>query len=65
MRITFYQKDQLSEPIITSINVAKKLLKLGGGKAWTEHYERDGTLFEITNIDLTGNNSKFKYNKHL
>lgn len=33
--------------------------------AWTEHYERDGTLFEVTEIHLTGNNSRFKYNHHL
>lgn len=29
------------------------------------HSERDGSCFEVTDITLTGNNSKFKYNHHL
>lgn len=48
-----------------SITHAKALLRKYGGSAWTEHYERDGTLFEVTDIHLTGNNSRFKYNHHL
>ena len=48
-----------------SITHAKELLKRYGGSAWTEHYERDGSLFEVTEIKLAGNNSKFKYNHHL
>lgn len=53
--------------IVEGINItrAKQLLKKYGGNAWTEHYERDGTLFEVTEIQLTGNNSRFKYNHHL
>ena len=47
------------------ISTAKKLLKKFGGRAFTEHYERDGGLFEVTPIELTGNNSWFKYNRHL
>lgn len=65
MRITKYRKDKDSEPICVNIRTAKKLLKEQGGQAWTEHYERDGTLFEVTDIKLEGNNSKFKYNRHL
>lgn len=48
-----------------SITTAKKLLKQYGGSAWTEHLERDGGLFEVTEITIKGNNSRFKYNHHL
>lgn len=48
-----------------TVTAAKRLLRTYGGSAWTEHYERDGTLFETTDITLTGNNSRFKYNHHL
>lgn len=51
--------------VCVSIKAAKKLLKAYGGRAWTEHYERDGTMFEVTPINLTGNNSTHKYNHHL
>jgi hypothetical protein len=64
-RFTYYQENKETEPILCKISTAKKLLKEKGGHAWTEHYERDGGLFEVTQIELTGNNSKFKYNQHL
>lgn len=48
-----------------SITHAKQLLRKHGGSAWTEHCERDGGVFEVTEIQLTGNNSRFKYNHHL
>lgn len=48
-----------------SITHAKKLLRRYGGSAWTEHCERDGGCFEVTEIKLAGNNSRFKYNRHL
>ena len=48
-----------------SITAAKKLLRQFGGAAWTEHCARDGGLFETTEITLGGNNSRFKYNRHL
>lgn len=48
-----------------TVTAAKKLLKQYGGSAWTEHIERDGSLFEVTEIQLTGNNSRFRYNHHL
>ena len=56
-----------AEYIISGINIstAKKLLKKFGGCAWTEHCERDGTVFEVTEIKLKGNNSTHKYNIHL
>ena len=48
-----------------SITTAKKMLKQFGGTAWTDHIERDGGVFETTEITLEGNNSRFKYNHHL
>jgi hypothetical protein len=41
------------------------MIKNNGGRGYTEHYERDGTLFEVSHIELKGNNSSFKYNRHL
>ncbi len=48
-----------------SITRAKQLLRRYGGSAWTEHCERDGGVFEVSEITLTGNNSQFTYNRHL
>ena len=48
-----------------SITHAKQLLRKYGGSAWTEHIERDGGVFEVTEIKLAGNNSRFQYNWHL
>lgn len=48
-----------------TITAAKKLLKKYGGSAYTMHCERDGSVFEVTDITLKGNNSRFKYNHHL
>ncbi len=48
-----------------SVTHAKQLLKKYGGSAWTEHCDRDGGVFEVTDIQLQGNNSKYKYNRHL
>ena len=64
MRITYWRMNEDDEPKVVSISHAKKLLKKGG-EAWTEHYERDGGLFEVTNVELKGNNSRFTYNRHL
>lgn len=49
----------------TSVKEAKSLLRLYGGTAWTCHYERNGGLFEVSTIELVGNNSTHKYNRHL
>lgn len=48
-----------------SVSYAKQMLKLYGGSAWTEHIDRDGGCFEVTEIRLGENNSRFKYNHHL
>ncbi len=48
-----------------TITHVKNLLKQYGGHGWTEHCERDGGVFEVTEITLKGNNSRFKYNRHL
>lgn len=55
-----------TETVLAGISVteAKKLLRQFGGHAWTEHCERDGGVFEVTQITLKGNNSRFKYNRH-
>uniref|UniRef100_A0A6H1Z6Z2 Uncharacterized protein n=1 Tax=viral metagenome TaxID=1070528 RepID=A0A6H1Z6Z2_9ZZZZ len=65
MRTHFWQQKKGEEEKMVSITQAKKLLQEKGGKAWTEHTERDGTLFEVSEIELKGNNSQFKYNRHL
>lgn len=65
MRITYYKETKDSDAIPCSIKTAKNCLKEKGGVAWTEHYDRDGSLFETSNIKIKGNNSKFKYNIHL
>lgn len=71
-----FNPDEIQDPCVrecvikdgkvnTGLKDAKKLLKLYGGRAWTEHYERDGSMFEVTEIELTGDNSTHKYNRHL
>lgn len=58
-------KLEAGEPIECSISFAKKLLRAIGGEAYTQHHDRDGGLFETTPIRITGNNSRFQYNRHL
>lgn len=65
MRITYYQKDKDSEPEVTNVSTAKKLIKKQGGFAYTCHYDRGGGLFETSPIITEGNNSIFQYNQHL
>lgn len=65
MRLSYYVKDNDTERELLSITEIKKLIKKQGGYGYTEHYERDGTLFDVTEIELKGNNSNFKYNRHL
>lgn len=48
-----------------SVTAVKKLIRKYGGCGWTDHCERDGGVFETTNITLQGNNTRFKYNCHL
>jgi len=64
-RLSYYRKDIDSEAESCSVSYAKKMLKQQGGSAWTEHIDRDGGCFEVTDIKLKGNNSKYKYNRHL
>ena len=58
---------QVSADVIEGISIttAKKLLRLFGGQAWTQHIDRDGCVFETTRIQISGNHSKVKYNHHL
>ena len=66
MRLHYWQSNdgKVREEGI-SITDAKRLLKKQGGYAWTEHYERDGTMFERTSITINRPNSQHKYNRHL
>ena len=56
-----------ADPVISGVSIsrAKQLLKKYGGHAWTYHCDRDGGGFETTEIKIKGNNSTFKYNRHL
>ena len=80
MRLNYYEFPENTKPEILadhgctvddrtiggiSVTTAKKLLKEYGGAAYTEHIDRDGGCFEVTPINLSGNNSRFKYNHHL
>ena len=56
---------QEDDTLSCSVTYAKQMIKKYGGSAWTEHVDRDGSCFEVTEIKLTGNNSRFKYNHHL
>jgi len=60
-----YLVDHIDHSINCSISFAKKMMKQYGGCGWTEHCDRDGGCFEVTEITLSGNNSHFKYNHHL
>ncbi len=57
--------DRIDTTISCSVSTAKKLLKEYGGLAYTQHIDRDGGCFEVTPVELSGNNSRFKYNHHL
>lgn len=57
--------DHVDDVISCCVSFAKKMLRRYGGAAWTEHIDRDGGCFEVTKIKLQGNNSRFKYNRHL
>ena len=48
-----------------SVSRAKQLLREFSGSAWTYHIDRDGGVFETTEIKLKGNNSRHRYNRHL
>lgn len=65
-RFVKYQKDEDSDwECVGNVTAAKKLIREQGGKACIEHYDRDGSVFEVTPVEVTGKNSGFKYNRHL
>lgn len=49
----------------TTVKNVKQLLRTFGGSGWTEHCDRSGGVFEVTEITLSGNNSSHHYNRHL
>ena len=57
--------DHINKTINCSVSTAKRLMKEFGGFGWTDHCDRDGSVFEVTEIQMKGNNSRFKYNHHL
>lgn len=57
-----YAEDTIGGLTVTTV---KNLMKEYGGCGWTCHCDRSGGCFEVTDIKLSGNNSKFKYNVHL
>lgn len=48
-----------------TITEVKQLMEQYGGYGYTEHIERTGSVFEVTDIVIGNNNSCNKYNKHL
>lgn len=68
MRIHYYRSPDGEVNGGYKLSTVKKLIKQNGGEGWTEHCERDGTLFEVTPIVVNGNNKmsyNVKYNRHL
>jgi len=57
--------DHINHEISCNVSSAKKFIKKYGGSGYTQHIDRDGGVFEVTQIKLEGNNSRFKYNHHL
>ena len=54
-----------TEVLGITVTKVKQLIKKYGGHGFTQHIDRDGGLFDTTEIKLKGNNSKHKYNRHL
>lgn len=60
------QIDHIDHTISCSrITTIKRLMRQYDGHGWTEHVDRSGSVFEVSDIKLEGNNSRFKYNHHL
>ena len=57
--------DYINDTVSCKVSRAKATMKQYGGVGWTEHIDRDGRMFETTPITITGNNSRFRYNRHL
>ena len=51
--------------IRANVTETKKLIRRYGGSGVTLHFDRDGSLFETSEVKLSGNNSRFRYNHHL
>lgn len=48
-----------------SVTFVKNMIKKYGGYGLTYHIDRDGSVFETSEIRLNRNNSSHKYNQHL
>lgn len=48
-----------------SVTAVKNMIKKFGGSGFTYHIDRDGSIFETSEIRLGRNNSTHKYNQHL
>lgn len=57
--------DYINHAVSCRVSWAKQMMKQYGGSGWTEHIDRGGRCFEVTEIKPQGNNSRFKYNHHL
>lgn len=57
--------DHIDHEIHCNVSTAKSLIKKYGGSGYIQHIERDGSVFEVTPIEIKGNNSRFRYNHHL
>lgn len=53
------------EDIQQSVKWIKDMIKKYGGYGYTQHVDRDGSIIEISEIKTSGNNSRFRYNRHL
>ena len=60
------KNDPNGHRVIGQINVTtvKELIRRFGGTGWTNHWERDGGLFEVTPITFNSRTPR-KYNHHL
>jgi hypothetical protein len=56
----------LRKPIVwcKTVTRVKKLIKKYGDSGLTYHYERDGTCFEVSGIEVKESNT-VRYNRHL
>ena len=65
-RFVYYRENEQSEAeYVGTVTKAKKLIKEKGGTAWIEHCDRDGCVFETTEVVVGEKNSGFRYNRHL
>lgn len=48
-----------------TLTKVKQLMRKFGGEGYTEHIDRDGSIFEVSEVKIKGNNSRVSYNRHL